>query len=899
MKNIFLLLWLPSLLFSQVNFSEDISPIIYNNCTECHREGGAVPMSFTSYEEVASLGSMVAFVTQSGYMPPWHSDPNYSHFIGERVLTNEEKQLISDWVAGGMVQGDPSLEASIPNFPEGSVIGVPDAVFTMEEEYLVEGNNQDDYRVFVFSTNFSEDKYLQSIEIIPGNLSAVHHVLVNIDTEGVCAALDASTPEYGYECESGFCVGNIPQLSAGYTPGTVPPKWNNDIGLVLPAGADIAIQIHYAPSSIDEYDQTSVNLFFKEQPVEREVEVLTLIDTQLFVPANEIYTHYNSYTVPIDMSIISVLPHMHLIGKSWLIYAENNGDTIPIISIPDWDFNWQTFYQPEYMLKIPEGYTLHAYATYDNTSTNPTNPNSPPQDMFWCDYTTCEMFFLPFAYVPYQEGDEDTYLGDEDDLGCMDPSACNYNSNAIIQDFCDWISCEGCMDPIACDFDPDATIPSDCYVYEECYGCIDPLACNYGGSAITIEDGSCEYETCVGCLSEEACNFCSECTIPGECDYSCYGCMDVSACNYDSDATVDLGCDYSCIGCTIPFACNYNPNATISNNDTCGLVDDCGVCHIPCCYNLDTQMCDYSILQEDCTNYWADIEEVASDLNPYWNNCISGCTDSVACNFNSDATEDNGLCDYSCWGCIDENACNYGGVEITFNDGSCEYPDQYYDCNGNCLNDINENNLCDEYEQEDCSELIIMSIYQNNSTQYTVNVVNSSWDNIFSYPGFILFNSLGDTIAIENVDYYAIVEQNVHYLEIQEDVLVTPLVSLQLYTGFYDYLQCQWDNLAIIDNCELIPEPGECDAAIPTFYFNQFSGSCEEVIWGGCNGVVPFWNLEDCEEACGSVEITEFNSSKRLVHRFDILGRNTTSDNGLIIKLYHDGSVDKEFILNR
>ena len=73
------------------------------------------------------------------------------------------------------------------------------------------------------------------------------------------------------------------------------------------------------------------------------------------------------------MSLISILPHMHLIGKSWLVYAENNGDTIPIISIPDWDFNWQNFYQPEYMLKLPQGYTLHAYAVYDNTSSNTLN----------------------------------------------------------------------------------------------------------------------------------------------------------------------------------------------------------------------------------------------------------------------------------------------------------------------------------------------------------------------------------------------------------------------------------------------------------------------------------------------------------------------------------------------
>ena len=180
MKNIFYLLLFPVILFSQVNYSEDISPIIYNNCTECHRVGGAGPMPFTSYEEVASLGVMIKYVTESGYMPPWHADPDYSNFLGERVLTDSEKQLISDWVDGGMIQGDPSLEAQIPEFVEGSVIGEPDAVLTMEEEYLIEGNNQDDYRVFVFSTNFAEDKYLRSIEIMPGNLAAVLHSFVAV-----------------------------------------------------------------------------------------------------------------------------------------------------------------------------------------------------------------------------------------------------------------------------------------------------------------------------------------------------------------------------------------------------------------------------------------------------------------------------------------------------------------------------------------------------------------------------------------------------------------------------------------------------------------------------------------------------------------------------------------------
>jgi len=428
MKNILYYLCFPSILFSQVNFSEDISQIIYNNCTECHRDGGAGPMNFTNYTEVASFAYMIEYVTEIDYMPPWFADTEYSHFLGERFLSDQDKQLISAWVDGGMQQGDPSLEAELPNFPDGSVVGDPDLVLEMSEPYLIEGNNQDDYRVFVLPTNFSEEKEIRCIEFVAGNVEAVHHILVNIDTEGACAELDAQTPEYGYPCVSGFCTDGIPFLATGYVPGSKPPIWNNDVGLKLPPGSDIAIQVHYAPLSTDQYDQSRVNIFFKEEPIQREVQVYTLVDTSLEVPANEIYTHHRSFTVPADISLLSVLPHCHLIGKSWLIYAENNGDTIPIISIPEWDFNWQNFYQPEYMLKIPQGYTVHAYCTYDNTSDNPFNPSDPPQDLFWCDYTTCEMFFVPFSFVIYEEGDEDIYLGDVL-LGCLDVDACNFDNN--------------------------------------------------------------------------------------------------------------------------------------------------------------------------------------------------------------------------------------------------------------------------------------------------------------------------------------------------------------------------------------------------------------------------------------------------------------------------------------
>jgi len=287
---------------------------------------------------------------------------------------------------------------------------------------------------------------------------------------------------------------------------------------------------------------------------------------------------------------------MHLIGKSWLVYAENNGDTIPIISIPEWDFNWQNFYQPQYMLKIPQEYTIHAYATYDNTASNPLNPNDPPQNISWCDYTTCEMFFLPFSYVPYQDGDENIYLGNSEDLGCTDPSACNYSSEAI------------------------------------------------------IDDG------------------------------------------------------------------------------TCGVSDDCGECFIPCCFNTNTNNCDYTVSEQDCEYFWAGFDIVSDpEQNIFWNtSCSFGCTDSLACNYNTSATNDDGSCVYingicdSCEngiiidndadndgicdgdeleGCTDLLACNYNEL-VTNDDGSCEYAEDYYDCDGICLNDTDNDGVCDEID--DC-----------------------------------------------------------------------------------------------------------------------------------------------------------------------------------------------------
>ena len=444
MKKYICILFISFLSFSQtsdITFTEDISSIIYNKCTSCHRSGESGPMNLTSYEEVASLGNMIEYVTQNNYMPPWPPDPNYTphSLLDERFLTEDEKNLISEWVNQGMLEGDPELEAEIPIFPEGSAIGVPDYVFELEEEYFIEGNNQDDYRVFVFPTGFTEDTYIKSIEFRPDNREAVHHAIMMADVTGAGAAQDAESPDVlGYESFGGFSLEGVSPneyvFLGGYAPGMNPIVWHGELGMKIPAGADLLCQIHYAPSSVDEWDKSSINLFTKPaSEVEREVQMKMWLRLDINVPANteteiEACLNFsNSFAdmfgpgqiyqfgqptgfygeqnceLPEDWSLLGILPHSHLMGKSWEVYAETpDGETLPIIKIPNWDFDWQGFYYPEYMQHIPQGSRIEAIATYDNTSDN---------NMAWGELTTDEMFFCPIYYIPYEEGDENLYLG--------------------------------------------------------------------------------------------------------------------------------------------------------------------------------------------------------------------------------------------------------------------------------------------------------------------------------------------------------------------------------------------------------------------------------------------------------------------------------------------------------
>jgi hypothetical protein len=408
---VLLVLWLIPKAHSQVNFAEHIAPIIYTHCTSCHRPGEIGTMPFTNYQEIRAYGTAIAYVTGIRYMPPWKPNHNYSNFLGENVLSDQEIQQIADWVTAGMPRGDSLIEPTPPQYSQGSQLGTPDLVLSFSQSYTHVGS--DDYRIFVLPTGLSQERAVAAVELRPGNASIVHHALFSWDTSGTARQRDAQTPEYGYTQFGAFGIAtaDINQFPT-YTPGQKPRRFPNGTAQRLPANSDFLIQMHYGPTSQAQTDSSTINIFFAQPPVTRYVQQYVLLPNSLtngpfVIQPNQVKTFHGQFTVPFDVSLISIFPHMHLLGKSWLVYAVRpNGDTVRLIDIPNWNFNWQGFYNFPRFIKLERNTVLHAYATYDNTTNNPFNPSNPPQTSRWGENTTDEMFYLAFMYVPYANGDE-------------------------------------------------------------------------------------------------------------------------------------------------------------------------------------------------------------------------------------------------------------------------------------------------------------------------------------------------------------------------------------------------------------------------------------------------------------------------------------------------------------
>ncbi len=421
------------------NFSEHIAPIVFENCSPCHRPGEAGPFSLLTYEDVRRKAATVASVTASRYMPPWPADPVYSTFLGERYLEETEIELIQSWVENGSPAGDLSRVPEPPEFPEGSMLGEPDLVVSMRQPLLLPGDNQERFMVAKIPYEIPADTPIRAVEFVPGNPRLIHHMnghIVQYDDrrEDPFEGPDVVNRELVGTLEESYDAinllnddGSYPFLLrsvANYLPGgrsaVIYPE---GIGgwILKDRGAFLMRDVHYGPSPIDSEDLSRFNVFFMDEPPvrpTREIQLGTLgiseIIPPLVIPPNEVKSFTTSTIVQEDISLLTITPHMHLLGKSfqaWAVTPEE--ETIPLVRIPEWDFRWQYFYTFPKMVKIPLGSRISVVGVFDNTPDNPYNPFVPPREIIGTNesmLSTDEMLQLIMIYLPYEDGDEDISL---------------------------------------------------------------------------------------------------------------------------------------------------------------------------------------------------------------------------------------------------------------------------------------------------------------------------------------------------------------------------------------------------------------------------------------------------------------------------------------------------------
>jgi len=276
----------------------------------------------------------------------------------------------------------------------------------MPEEFTIPANGNDIYRCFVLPTNLTEDKDVVAVEYRAGNKAVVHHCLGFLDVNGDAHKKDAEDPGQGYLSFGGPGFTPAGELG-GWAPGNLPRFTPEGIGRPLPKGSDVVLQVHYHPNGREEKDKTQIGIYFAKKPIQKKLRVIPVPIRQLEIPAGDAaYTLSRTYPVPIDIEALFIAPHMHLLGNKFeMIVTLPDGIVKPMVKIDDWDFRWQDTYAYQTPLKIPKGSTITLTASYNNSPTNPRNPNSPPKKVTWGEGTTDEMCIGFIGFVATNEND--------------------------------------------------------------------------------------------------------------------------------------------------------------------------------------------------------------------------------------------------------------------------------------------------------------------------------------------------------------------------------------------------------------------------------------------------------------------------------------------------------------
>src|SRR5262245_34177483 len=436
---------------ARVTFTKDVAPIVFNKCAGCHRAGEVAPMSLTSYEEVRPWSKAIREEVVEREMPPWFADPHTStlKFSNDRRLTQAEIDTIVAWVDSGSPKGDDKDLPPMPKYTPGWTFGEPDLVIEMPIDFEVPGEGELPMQNFYVPVPFKEERWVEAVELRPGNPAVVHHSIANVvnlpegtkivngkavrDGAQTAQLNNQSARDTGALSEGGsrevvLSQDSFTRAGAFKLVGQAPGKgferhFAGTAKRILP-GMFIQFNMHYQPSGRAERDRSRLGLWFAKKPVTHEVLTKGVTDT-IFIAGKELseirtingrevkvrgrlpnippnvdnWEIGGEVTIKEAITLYAFAPHMHLRGKDvkyTLVWPDGRRQVL--LNVPKFDFNWQLHYELVEPLKIPAGSKLVALAHYDNSIKNRYNP-APDKEVFWSEQSWDEMFIPWFEYT--------------------------------------------------------------------------------------------------------------------------------------------------------------------------------------------------------------------------------------------------------------------------------------------------------------------------------------------------------------------------------------------------------------------------------------------------------------------------------------------------------------------
>ncbi len=364
-----------------VTYAADVAPIVAEKCQSCHRPGQVGPFSLRTYDDARRHSAAIAEVVADRRMPPWHADPRFGHFGNDRSLTPKQRATLLAWVEQGAPLGDPAGLPPARSFADGWSIGTPDLVIETPRPYEVPSQGVLDYVHVEVTGRFDRDTWVQAVEILPSERAVVHHVIVYLKDPAAKGR------------------GHLEHLAA-YVPGDTPTTYPDGIAKKIPANATLVFQIHYTPDGTPRLDRTRLGLILAKKPVEHRARTMFVQDTKFRIPPGaDDHEVRSTHTTRADVHLFSLSPHMHLRGKDFKYTATYpDGRSEVLLSVPAYDFGWQSAYILTEPTPLPKGTRIDCVAHFDNSANNPANPD-PAVEVRWGEQSFQEMMMGYLDYV--------------------------------------------------------------------------------------------------------------------------------------------------------------------------------------------------------------------------------------------------------------------------------------------------------------------------------------------------------------------------------------------------------------------------------------------------------------------------------------------------------------------